>query len=158
MKHAMEMSQKMQKKGMIASTTTAADQQVKDFMAMDETSFKAFASSVEFVSPTTEVEEGRFLVKKMAKADRDGNVVVGAVDGIECVYMNGSDIQSEDGTVTKAHLEGALELLKRAFEEGFLEEPLSGGKIQNTPGVGNFEGLTLGKQESKPLLSANDLR
>ena len=156
MKQAMEMAQKMQKKGMVATATDALNQQVKDFMAMDEESFKAFASSVELISPTTEVEDGRFKVKKMAKPDRDGNVVIGAVDGIECVYMNGSDIQTEDGVVTKAHLTNALDLLKRAFDEGFLEEPLSGGKIQNTPGV-DLQGLNLGKDAGRPVLTPKDL-
>jgi hypothetical protein len=154
MKTAYSQALLLQKKGMIGSTTEALDNQIQNFMQMDDNSFKAFAASVEGIAPTTELSEGRFGVKKMAKADKDGNVIAGSVDGLECCYMNGMDVESDGGIVTKANLENALSLVKRAFEEGALEEALSKGKVMNTPGV-DLQGLNIG-QESKPVLNARD--
>lgn len=158
MKVAMEMSQLMQHKGLIKSGKEALADQVGKFMNMDEKSFTAFAGSVEAIAPTTELEDGRFKVEAM-RPDSEGNVVKGSVDGHEVAWMNGDDIQSENGLITKAHLQNALSMLKRALTEGALDEALSNNRIQNTPGV-NLDGLSLGIQHSekeKPVLDVREL-
>ena len=156
MKFAIEATQNMVKKGLIKEGDREAfDRQVDNFMKMDEETFRAFMDSTENIVATTELEDGRFKVAVLPRPDEYGNIIAGWIDGRHVVAMNGEDIKSSNGRVTKAHLANALHLLKQAFKEGLFDEALSDGKVPADSGV-DLQGLNLG-QESKPVLKPEDL-
>lgn len=157
MKIAMELTSAMTKKGMIDSKNPEqVNSQVSDLMNMDEKTLSAYASSIERLAPSTELEEGRFRVQALAKPDKDGNIVVGFVDGKEVAYMTGEDIESPTGKVTKANLINAIGMMKQALNEGVLEEALTG--VAQTSGLNDLGGLDLGQgTQAKPVIDFNDL-
>lgn len=140
----------MQNKGLLKKTAADLDAQINRFLAMDEKTFNAYVDSLEQISPTKELEDGRFKVAVLDKPTQNGSIIQGYVDNIPVCGISGEDIQIVNGVITKESLHKALNLVKVGLDQGFFDSILSNNAAPgNTGGESDLRGLNLGVSEVK---------
>jgi hypothetical protein len=98
---------------------------------MDSKSLTAYSDSLENLSPTTAVEEGRFRVAVLERpmiVAQGKCIAAGFVDDKFVGYLTETELNASTGRITKANLSIGVGHLRTALDNGMLDGILSGGK------------------------------
>ena len=156
-KKAYKMSLDMQKRGLLKEGEESLNKQINSFMNMDTKSFDAYTDSLENLSPSRDVEEGRFRISMLEKPmiiAQGKCIAAGFVDNKFVGYLTDLELNAENGRVTRGNLKVGISHLATALDKGMLDGILSDYKTSAKDG--EEVDITVG-QTDKPMFSTFDI-